>query len=279
MSAPLWAGQPQHTSAGRLYFLEYVTAEGEEVYSESTVDMVEAYGPVYADVWMSYISDDGRIKVDYRHLEMPQTDENRTYYEIRMTILEDIEIENFKDDFSIFSMDGRAVTYETVSYLDANNKPVVTEPELRVKRAKYHKLGMESPFFAYSYCSDSADYVNMAAVIKDWDIVIGGEQYTDHLIFRDIGEGGLNNGTLTLNLEKTTLKAGDKINLNLILLPWGSQETADSDISNVLQVREDTCLHPFKADAAVGEIIPDTYMPKIKAENESARADAQRKRR
>ncbi len=270
MSAPLWAGQPQHTSAGRLYFLEYVTAEGREVYSESTVDIVEAYGPVYADVLMSYISDDGRIKVDYRHLEMPQTDENRTYYEIRMTVLEDIEIKNFKDDFSIFSMDGRVVTYETVSYLDENNKPVVTEPNLRDQRADYHKLGMKSPFFAYSYCSASNDYVNMAVIIKDWDIIIGGEKYTDHLIFRDVGQGVLNDGTLTLNLEKVTLKAGDSINLNLILLPWGSQKTADSDISNVLQVRQDTCLDPFKAEAAVGEIIPDSYMPMIKAENNTA---------
>lgn len=270
MSAPLWAGQPQHTSAGRLYFLEYVTAAGEEVYSESTVDIVEAYGPVYADVLMSYVSDDGRIKVDYRHMEMPQTDENRTYYEIRMTVLEDIEIENFKDDFSIFSMDGRGVTYETVSYLGENNKPVIAEPELRGKRADYHKLGMESPFFAYSYSSKSADYVNMAVIIKDWDIVIGGQKYTDHLIFRDIGEGDLNNGTLTLDLEKVTMKAGDTISINLILLPWGSQETADTDISNVLQVRQDTCLDPFKADANVGEIIPDTYMPKIKAENNTA---------
>ncbi len=270
MSAPLWAGQPQHTSAGRLYFLEYMTAEGEEVYSESAIDIVEAYGPVYADVLMSYVSDDGKIKVDYRHLEMPQTDENRTYYEIRMTVLEDIEIENFMDDFSIFSMDGRAVTYETASYLDENNKPVITEPELREKRASYHKLGMESPFFAYSYCSTSNDYVNMAVIIKDWDIIIGGKQYTDHLIFRDIGLGGLNNGTLTLNLEKVTLKAGDTLSLNLILLPWGSQKTAEADISNVLQVRQDTCLAPFKAEVAVGESIPDSYMPKIKAENNTA---------
>jgi len=270
MSAPLWEGQPQHTSAGRLYFLEYITADGKEVYSESTTDLVEAYGPVYADVFMSYVSDDGRIKVDYRHMEMPQTDENRTYYEIRMTVLEDIEIENFMDDFSIFSMDGRAVTYETLSYLDANNKVVITEPELRGKRADYHKLGMEAPFFAYSYSSKSSDYVNMAVIVKDWDIVIGGEQYTDHLIFRDIGEGSLNNGTLTLNLEKVTLKAGDTISIDMILMPWGSQLTEDGDISSVLQVREDSCLNPFKAEVAVGEIIPDTYMPKIKAEDNTA---------
>ncbi len=270
MSAPLWAGQPQHTSAGRLYFLEYITAEGEEVYSESTVDIVDAYGPTYSDIWMTYISDDGKIKVDYRHMEMPQTDENRTYYEIRMTVLEDIEIENFKDDFSFFSMDGRAVTYETVSYLDENNRPVITDPNLRETRPDYHKLGMESPFFAYSYCSTSNDYVNMAVIVKDWDITIGGEKYTDHLVFRDAAAGGLNDGALTLNLEKVTLKAGDSININMILLPWGSQKTAETDISNVLQVRQDSCLTPFKAEVTTGTLIFDTYMPKINAENNTA---------
>lgn len=270
MSAPLWESQPQHTSAGRLYFLEYSTAEGDDVFSESTVDIVDSYGPVYSDVLMSYISDDGRIAVDYRHMEMPQTDENRTYYEIRMTVLEDIEIENFKDDFSIFSMDGRGVTYETMSYLDENNQPVVTTPELREGRAQYHKLGKESPFFAYSYSSESTDYVNMAVIVKDWDITIGGEAYTDHLIFRDIGKGGLNDGTLTLNLEKVTLKAGDTISINMILLPWGSQETAADDISSVLQVRQDTCLDPFKAEVTVGEAVADTYIPKIKAKDNKA---------
>lgn len=270
MSAPLWASQPQHTSAGRLYFLEYVTAEGEEVYSESTVDIVDAYGPTYSDIWMSYVSDDGKIQVDYRHMEMPQTDENRTYYEIRMTVLEDIHIKNFKDDFSIFSMDGRGVTYDVASYLDESNQPVLTEAYMRDKNAKYYKLGMESPFFAYSYTPNSGDYVNMAVIVKDWNIVIGGEQYTDHLIFRDTGEGGLNNGTLTLNLEDVTLKAGDTININMILLPWGSQNTAKTDISNVLQVRQDTCLAPFKAEVATGTLIPDSYMPKIQAENNKA---------
>lgn len=270
MSAPLWTSQPQHTSAGRLYFLEYVTAEGAEVYSESTVDIVDAYGPTYSDIWMSYVSDDGKIQVDYRHMEMPQTDENRTYYEIRMTVLEDIHIKNFKDDFSIFSMDGRGVTYDVASYLDESNQPVLTEAYMRDRNAKYYKLGMESPFFAYSYTPNSGDYVNMAVVVKDWDIVIGGEPYTDHLIFRDISENGLNNGTLTLNLEDVTLKAGDTINIHMILLPWGSQNTAETDISNVLQVRQDSCLSPFTAEITTGTLIPDSYMPKIQAENNKA---------
>ena len=268
MSAPLWAGQPQHTSAGRLYFLEYTDAEGNEYASENTVDEIVSHGPVYSDIWMNYISDDGRISVDYRHLEMPQTDENRTYYEIRMTVLEDISFKNFAKDFNIFSMDGRAVVYDTFSYLDENNQVVVTDT-FGGSRETMIKLGSESPFISYSH-SSAADYVNMALIVKDWDIVIGGEAYTGGFVASDVLMGGLNYARLSLDLKEVTLKAGDHIYVNAILMPWGSQLTAKDDISNVLNVRNDTCLNPIKAEVKVGTLMADPYMPQIKADNGTA---------
>ena len=265
MSAPLWASQPQHTSAGRLHFLEYTDAEGNYYGSESTVDDVVSHGPVYADIWMNYISDDGRISVDYRHLEMPQTDENRTYYQIRMKVLEDISFDRFKKDFNIFSMDGRAVLYETFSYLDENNQVVVADASSS-KRETFYKLGDQSPFIAYSYSSTAGDYVNMALIIKDADITIGGETYTGGFVVSDVMNGSLNNARLTLDLNKVTLKAGDEININLILMPWGSYQTAKDDISNVLNVRNDNCLDSIKTEVKTGTLIADPYMPQIKAE-------------
>ena len=268
MSAPLWSGQPQHTSAGRLYFLHYTDAEGNEYASENTVDDIDSHGPTYADVWMNYISDDGRISVDYRHMEMPQTDENRTYYEIRMKVLEDIEFTDFKKDFTIFSMDGRSVTYERFAYLDENNQPVVQQASQN-QREQFVKLGSQSPFISYSYAPATADYVNMALVIKDASITIGGEAYTGGFLASDT-RAGINYARLTLDLGKVTLKAGDEINVNLILLPWGSQLTPQDDISSVLNVRKDTCIDPIKTEVKTGTLIPDVYMPKIKAEGQTA---------
>ena len=268
MSAPLWSGQPQHTSAGRLYFLHYTDAEGNEYASENTVDEVVSHGPTYADIWMNYITDDGRISVDYRHMEMPQTDENRTYYEIRMKVLEDIHFKNFKKDFTFFSMDGRAVTYDTLGYLDENNQPVVKNA-LKEGDSVFYKLGDKSPFVSYSYSPSTADYVNMAAVIKDYKATIGGETYTGGILFEDCWQG-LNYGRLTFDLGEVTLKAGDEITINMILMPWGSQNTAKDDISNVLNVRNDTCLNPIKVDVKTGSLLSDVYMPQIKAEGEVA---------
>ncbi len=269
MSAPLWAGQPQHTSAGRLYFLHYTDAEGNEYASENTVDEIVSHGPTYSDIWMNYISDDGRISVDYRHLEMPQTDENRTYYEIRMKVLEDIAFKDFKKDFTIFSMDGRVVAYERFAYLDENNQVVVNPSGMKTKES-FIKLGDKSPFISYSYAPASDDYVNMALVIKDYAITVGGEAYTGGFLTSNIRDGSLNYARLTLDLGEVTLKAGDEININLILLPWGSQLTPADDISSVLQVREDTGIDPIKAEVKTGTLVADPYMTHIKAEGETA---------
>ena len=140
---------------------------------------------------------------------------------------------------------------------------------LKSGKSVFYKLGDQSPFVSYSYSSNSTDYVNMAAVIKSYSATVGGEAYTGGILFEDSWQG-LNYGRLTLDLEKVTLKAGDEIVINMILMPWGSQNTAKDDISNVLNVRNDTCLKPIVAEIKTGTLIPDVYMPKIKAEGQSA---------
>ena len=45
---------------------------------------------------------------------MPQTDENRTYYNMKITFNEDVEYENFARDFDLFYFDGRFVRFEKI---------------------------------------------------------------------------------------------------------------------------------------------------------------------
>lgn len=270
MSAPLWSSQPQHTSGGRLYFLEYTDAEGHRYASEATGDEILSHGPVYSDIRMDYLSDDGRIAVEYRHLEMPQTDENRTYYQIHMTVLEDISFDNFKEDFTFFSMDGRSVFYSTLGYLDENDQSVVTTTN-NTQTTAWHTLGKNAPFVSYSYVRNNRDYVNLAAIIKDWNVTVGGTAYDGGIVLADVKTAeGLNYARLTLDLGEVTLRAGDTLDFDMILLPWGSQLTASNDISSVLNVRNDTCLDPIKTEAKTGAVIDDPYMPLIRAENGTA---------
>ena len=263
-SAPLWANQPQHTSAGRLYFLQYTDADGNKCKSESQSADIASAGPVYADINMDYLSDDGKIKASYRHAEMPQTDETRTYYTIRLEVNEDVTFNDFKNDFSIFTFDGRGVYYSRVGYLDKDNKPVV---ENAVKGERLITLGKDHPYFEY-FMGNASDSVNFALIVLDSDITVGGKKYDGNFIFRDSAGTSLNVGSLTLDLGKTTLKKGDVIRLNVILLPWGYSTSKNDD--NVINVRNDTCFDPYKITPVVGTKVEDAFIPSVRAENGTA---------
>ena len=263
-SAPLWSGQPQHTSAGRLYFLQYTDSDGNAYKSESqSADIISA-GPVYADINMEYLSDDGKIKATYRHTEMPQMDENRTYYNIKLEVLEDLSIKDFKNDFSFFTFDGRSVGYKKVGYLDENN-------EMKTENVKSGdrivKLGKQYPYYDY-YGGDVADSVNFALIVINSDITVGGQKYDGNFVFRDRNDGTLNYGSLSLDLDEVTLKAGDVLELQIILLPWG-YSTSKND-NNVRGVREDSCIDPYKITAVKGTVVEDVFIPSVKAENNEA---------
>ena len=276
-SAPLWASQPQHTSTGRLYFLSYSTKNKGDLYmSESQSADILSAGPVYADVKMDYLSDDEAIAVTYRHTELPQTDENRTLYEIRMKVLKDVTIENFSKNFSIFKFDSRYANaiYKKISYVDENNNIVVEDVDTKRKISRLVKLGTDHPYVAV-YApnfkvpgTEMTDAVNFALIIKDYDITIGGKKYGGNLIFRENALSGQTHVELTLDLDNVTLKEGDTINIDMILLPWGETKSANDD--NVKAVREDTCINPYKVDIKTGTLIEDTYIPMVKAENGTA---------
>ncbi|MBQ4111880.1 MAG: hypothetical protein IJD38_03685 [Clostridia bacterium] len=270
MSAPLWADQPQHTAIGQLFVVRYDTADKVTGNIENYHNGIDSYGPVYADVDMDYLSQDGRIHISYRHVEMPQTDENRTYYSLRIDVLEDVPFADFKSDFSLFCFNGRHPKFNKLTYLDENNQHQVLD--LGIASAKrydrFFKLGNEHPYFGY-FEPLAADAVNFALLVKDAHITIGGEEYTGGFLMRDRFDGSLNFGDLTLDLGEVTLKAGDCIYVDYILLPWGYVDSVDA--RNVLNVREDSLLNPYKVTVETGAALEDVYVPKVRVdENQTA---------
>ena len=263
MSAPLWASQPQHTAVGGLNVMEFKDAKNKLSSLENSTDHIDSYGPVYADVTMDYAAVDGRIEATYRHVEMPHTDENRTYYEIDIRINEDISFVEFRKDFYLFRFHSRLWHFSKLGYLDENNQHQILECTKNDSGNRYLKLGTQAPYYEYHQCSDpnNNDYVNFALIVKDFSAIIGGEAYTGNLMVRDFYHDNRNFGDLTLDLGEVTLKAGDRITLKIILLPWGSQLSTDNQ--NVLNVREDAVLNPYKLDVKIGTEISDTYVPKV----------------
>lgn len=275
MSAPPFSGA-QRNSGGTHYFLIYTDAEGNYVTSESTKNVVGSYGPTYADVTMDYLTDDGKIKITYNHMEMPQEDENRTYYEMNYEILEDVSFKDFAKDFSFYSVrpnDPKGV-YTLVGYLDENNESQVVDAKMAGDEAVYYTLGQNAPYFSYMKMTDDrankSGYVNLAFLVANSEFIIGGEKVTPNFVLADLG------GTLSISLdyEEITLKKGDRITINCILLPWGSQETIYDGSNglaadqNVRDVRQNSILDPLKADAVADcEVIDTVYVPMLRTTN------------
>ena len=288
MSAPLWEDQPQHTYAGEHDWLKYIDSNGTVVRTENLLNVIDSYGPTYADVKMDYITYDGKMKVSYTHTEMPQTDENRTYYEMTYEVLEDITINNFVTDFQFYKVDPNDDTglYQKLGYLNEQNECVVVDANLTKAPVKY-TLGDKCPYFSFfdmDNNSYSKGYGNLSFLVYNSEFVIGGEKVSPNFAIVNYTDTVY----VTLDIEEqTTLKAGDKFIISAILLPWGSQQLEDGiddpdsgnyeytsildDGSlymdkNVRDVREKTLLNPLTAISGENcETVESVYVPKVKS--------------
>ena len=270
VSAPYWHelpgnsinNQPQHTHAETPTIVQYTDAEGNWYASENIKNTVLSYGPIYAEVAMDYISDDGRMEIKYTHLEMPQTDELRACYEVEFEILEDISFNDFKNDFSFY---GFGSNETRLSYVNEDNE-IEDRSIASFKDTKQFILGDEAPFFClYDKRTDgkrSSNSANFGLLLKEWDIVIGGEQFDGNFIVVNKGTADYH---LSLNLEDVTLKAGDHIYMDIVVIAWGSHLSTDS--SNMVAMRENTCLDPYTLTAIDGEVIESAYLPRFKSTN------------
>ena len=271
MSAPLWEGQPQRNSGGSHSWLEYTDSEGNYSATENIANYIDSYGPTYADITMHYISDDGRIKATFTHTEMPQTDENRTYYEIKYEVLEDISITNFKRDFTFYSVTdnepANTADYRKIGYLNANNECVVTDSNLTKGSTVEYVLGNNCPYFSmFDMPADASPdgYTNVGFIIYNSEIIINGQLSDASFVIIN----SYNKINLSLDLGEVTLKAGDSFTINAILMPWGSHESdyTDGDV-NVRQVRDNSVLDPLTITSDTDEVISSVYVPKIRSKD------------
>ena len=246
-SAPLWPGQPQHNSAGSHRWLYYTTETGKTittatniVTSENTKNTVGSSGPIYADVTMEYKSDDGKITLIYNHMEMPHTDENRAYYEMKYIINSDITFDNFASQFQLFSVTDNDPTgvYQRIGYLDSNNQSAYATNQYANDSSdttitKY-TLGTQSPYFTFfdmdNYTIsvnfnaagvEGNGYGNVSFLVRDYSVInSAGTDITPNLALVNVG----NRVALSFDETNYTLAAGTVITINAIVMPWGSQE-------------------------------------------------------
>ena len=278
-SGIMWSEQPQFNSVGVLKFVTYNNRilglfDNKQTYAEYVSTKIDSSGLAYSDYTTDYISDCGSYVYSLRHVEFPQTDENRTYFTIDITFTKDISFKNFKRDFDLFNYNGRYAKYDNLSYLDENNVHTTVDVE-KSAVDKYYTLGDNAPYYTlYNVSADAEEQIekrfacNFALLVKDSEIVIGGEEKNIPFVVRDSSTTAESNACLTLDADNLKFTAGDKITLDIILLPWGVGNEEDFDA--VLKVREDSILKPFTLTADVGTVIEDAFIPRIRCEDNVA---------
>lgn len=267
-SGDMWTGQPQFNSVGRLRFMSYLH-NGEKIGTEYTGTEIRSSGPTYADMDYKYISDCGSYEYTLRHVEFPQNDENRTYYTMSLKFLKDLTVKDVKNNFTLFSFDGRSEAFGLVGYTDENGASVSKNVTKTDGFSENINIGNKTPYFTYYGLDNSSSAImNFAYIMKDYDITIGGKQWDGNFVFRNSFKGGLNYGDLSLLEGDVTFKAGDTINIDFILLPWGTGD--DTTCENVEYVRQDSVFNPVKIEALTGKIVADEYIPIVKSEGNKA---------
>lgn len=275
MSAPLWQNQPQHNRGGDHAFMLYTDAEGNFNGIENLKNTIRSYGPTYAEVEMVFISDDGNIKLTVNHMEMPQTDENRAYYQMKYEILGDVSFADFAHDFSFYTVASGDPTglYQKVGYLDENNICTVADA-VKDDSTKEYVLGDIYPYFDFfmmdNYTSTAMEgYTNVSMIISDASFKIGGEDADPSFLLINTQ----NTLRLSLNIGKTELKAGDEFTVNAILLPWGSQASEypeEAPDKNVRDVRKNTLINRVKLEVGKStEVVESAHLPTVKTTNGS----------
>ena len=267
-------GDPQYGSVGKVYSPLNENGMVTSVYTSSDI---ASSGLTNADITLSYVSSDGKYMYTIRQVEMPQNDENRVYYTISMTFLEDTEIDN--STFSLIGFDGRRVTYGKSAYLDENGVSQEVVNPTDMGNQQIYKLHKDGSYFTYYDINEAVDNKdedimnankdigNFGVIGKDEKITVNGQDSDVGLAFLNDFKGTLNYGSLTLDSD-VSFKAGDTIEVDLVLLPYGL--VGQKHYDNVVNVYNDTVVNAVQTTATVGSVVEDPWLPTVKAENNVA---------
>ena len=166
---------------------------------------------------MTSISGDNKVMFTYNHIEMPDTDENRAYYEMKFEFLEDLSITNVKTDFYFYRISSNTGSpYLQMGWLDENNQSQIASYGDMANETAY-TLGSDYPYFDLFDLGDNTDYGNVSMLINNYEVIINGEKIDVPLAIYKSGSL-----RLTLDMGAVTFKKGDKITINAIIMPWGS---------------------------------------------------------
>lgn len=221
MSQQVWESQPQHDNVAGHSFLRYQDDGGVWHYIEYTSTTFRSTGPNWADMSMSYLSDDGKAKVTLDVFELPQTDELRNFIHMRVDFLKDIAIKNndFARNLRLLNIASwvQQMRYTATAY----GGPVGSPEEKAIKlNDDFTVAGASLPVqngFAAIYPDQRGAN---AYIVRKFDGKINGE-----IVTPGVSVFGAKNGDTILMLVPVTkakeIKEGDYIEADLFIMPYG----------------------------------------------------------
>lgn len=270
-SGKMWTyGDPQFNSVG---IVSSPTNNSTRVSSNYLDTNISSSGLIYNDLSYSYISDDSNYKFTMRHVEMAQKDESRTYYTIDFEILNDTTLKS--KSFSIIGFDGRNTDYNKYAYLDENGTHQVLDAKKTKGAETFSILQKGSAYMSvYDRSNKGVENNNFGLIVKDYSIEsqnASNESKFGLAMYTNFGKihAKYNYASLTLK-EDLKVKAGDKIHLNLILLPFGDEGKMTENGDNIIKVYNDSVKDEIMLLPSTGYSISDTYVPTVKADNNNA---------
>ena len=221
MSQRMWESQPQHDNVAGHSFLRYRDAQGLWHFVEYTGTTFRSTGPNWADMSMSYLSDDGKAKVTLDVFELPQTDELRNFIRMRVDILEDIPIRDgdLARNVRLLNIASwvQRMRYTHVAYGGASGEPTVVPIKLD---DGFTLAGAPLPA-ANGFATIYPDKRGANAyIVRRFEGKIGGQDA--RLGVSVIGQKDGNTILMLVPVTSATrFEAGDYLEIDLFIMPYG----------------------------------------------------------
>lgn len=270
-SGEMWKdGDPQYNSVGIVCI---PTNNSTRIKANYVGSNIVSSGLVYDDLKYSYISDDNKYKFDLRHVEMAQDDESRTYYEIDFEMLEDTTLKS--KDFSIIGFDGRNTDYKKYAFLDESGNHVVLDAKRTKGEETFNVLHEGTSYLSvYEKTNHKVENNNFGLIVKNATVQKSDKTNSLGLaMYTNFGKihNKMNYASLTLK-DNLRLNKGDKLHLEIILLPYGDEGKMVENGDNIIKVYNDSVLDPLTSISSIGNSTSDGYVNTIQAIDNNAKA-------
>ncbi|MBI4979139.1 MAG: hypothetical protein HZC28_16785 [Spirochaetes bacterium] len=273
-SGIIWKSQPQFDSIGKNVLFRYYDETGAAHNMEYVRTVFTSVGPVYSAMDMYFSVDGGKADVVVTAVEFAQTDEHRAYTRMRIRFNDTVTVRNCADNLGFFSSksDHPNISFGKYTWLGTDDVPAERAVDYGRTSVETAVLGKNMPYAAMIDFTgkpersphDGPAGACVGVFVKKSDIVIGGKPYTGNLAFSvKKHPGKVTTGTLTLAQKDVTFTKGDTIDLDMILLPFGSHLTHDDAAMRTL--RNDYGVNDLSLTAVTGKKISG-FVPSIRIE-------------